>query len=597
MKTTNKLLKNILFYAALGLTVSSCDLDVEPPSNIAAETFWKTEKDAWYNLNAVYESAMPMIGIYQDSFTDDVLCQYSWESNGMIFQQDGMNSQIDDGWNFESIRKENIFLKEVENCDMDEALKNRFKAEARAMRAYSYLELTLKFGKLPIITDVPTFDAENVARDEVSKVQNFILTELTEAAAALPASYSGGYPNEKGRITKYAALSLKARAALYFGDYATAEAAAKDVMDNGGYSLFRVSTLSDTQKKEAEEMAMYVDFEKYGLDKDAFTKGMFNYEALWHNENGNPDNPEYIMCRQYAPAGWDYQDMTRYTNMRPDQLGGWSSITPTQNLVDAYWTADGKTEANVPSIDKRAASYKAIRDDADAFIKAAAEPKDGTVAKFVEAKMKSGELKNYEYIQEFRNRDSRLYASILLPFKGWYETEVGPDFVYEWIKNGNNESSTGFNFRKMVTIENDPEGNGQATGDYPCIRYAEILLIFAEAHTQTTGFDAQAQAALNQLRDRCGMPNVPTNLSKEAALKFIQNERRIELAGEGFRGGDLTRYSDEYWKEHMNDVPMTMPDGTVKLMMKWTPRMRLRPIPQSAIDYNPLLASDQNPGY
>ena len=149
----------------------------------------------------------------------------------------------------------------------------------------------------------------------------------------------------------------------------------------------------------------------------------------------------------------------------------------------------------------------------------------------------------------------------------------------------------------MVTIENDPEGNGQATGDYPCIRYAEILLIFAEAHTQTTGFDAQAQAALNQLRDRCGMPNVPTNLSKEAALKFIQNERRIELAGEGFRGGDLTRYSDEYWKEHMNDVPMTMPDGTVKLMMKWTPRMRLRPIPQSAIDYNPLLASDQNPGY
>ena len=64
---------------------------------------------------------------------------------------------------------------------------------------------------------------------------------------------------------------------------------------------------------------------------------MFNYEALWHTENANPDNPEYIMTRQYAASSWDYQDMTRYTSMRPNQLGGWSSVTPTQNLVDAYW--------------------------------------------------------------------------------------------------------------------------------------------------------------------------------------------------------------------------------------------------------------------
>ena len=120
---------------------------------------------------------------------------------------------------------------------------------------------------------------------------------------------------------------------------------------------------------------------------------------------------------------------------------------------------------------------------------------------------------------------------------------------------------------------------------------------FAEAHTQTTGFDGQTQAALNQLRDRCGMPNVPTSLGKEDGLALIKNERRIELAGEGLRSDDLSRYGDAYWSAQMNNVPISTPDGEKVITMKWDSRMSLRPIPQTAIDLNPLLATDQNPGY
>ena len=121
-------------------------------------------------------------------------------------------------------------------------------------------------------------------------------------------------------MTKYAALAVKARAALYFGDYPTAEAAAKEIMDKGGFSLFQVSELTEAQKKEAEEMELYIDFDKYGIDRDKFMKGMFSYESLWHTENGNPDNPEYVMTRQYTASSWDYQDMTRNTRIRPNQL-------------------------------------------------------------------------------------------------------------------------------------------------------------------------------------------------------------------------------------------------------------------------------------
>ena len=97
--------------------------------------------------------------------------------------------------------------------------------------------------------------------------------------------------------------------------------------------------------------------------------------------------------------------------------------------------------------------------------------------------------------------------------------------------------------------------------------------------------------------DRCGMPDVPTSLSKEEGLELIANERRIELAAEGFRSDDMYRYSDEYWNKHINNVEIAAPDGDNIITMSWNPRMHLRPIPQTAIDLNPLLADDQNPGY
>ena len=58
MKTINKLFKGIFFCTLVSISVSSCDLEVEPPANIAAETYWTSEKDAWYNLNSIYSDAI-----------------------------------------------------------------------------------------------------------------------------------------------------------------------------------------------------------------------------------------------------------------------------------------------------------------------------------------------------------------------------------------------------------------------------------------------------------------------------------------------------------------------------------------------------------
>mgnify|MGYP000363245996 FL=1 len=205
---------------------------------------------------------------------------------------------------------------------------------------------------------------------------------------------------------------------------------------------------------------------------------------------------------------------------------------------------------------------------------------------------------SYDYMKEFKNRDSRLYVTLMFPFKGWHETAVG-EFYYKWnpdvINKDGNESWTGFSYRKMVAWEPYIASVYGSADDYPTIRYAEVLLTFAEAHLMT-GYDDQVRFALNQLRDRCGMPDVPESLGTQEAIDFLRKERRIELAVEGHRYDDVRRYGNEYCQKYLQG-PSTAPNGAVVVDKKWNERLMLMPIPTTAIDVNPLLKEDQNPGY
>lgn len=582
--------RNLLIGLCLTGGLAGCDLDVIPPANIAAESFWKDDKDAWYALNACY-SGMDAVDIWDEMCTDNAHSHKPWEGNYELVQQNGINASAGYGsYYFGMVRTVNNFLVNVENCNMDATLRERMKAEARFFRAMSYLDLTTKFGKVPIVTTVMDYDAPNVPRDEVEQVRAFILQELQEISEILPESYDGSSMNEVGRITRYGALALRARAALYFGNYAEAEKSAAAVMNSGKYSLFKISSLNDAQNKEAAEMDAYMDYEAKGLDREKFLLGMFSYESLWFEENASPANPEFVVTREYM-ADANNNDWCRYTYFIPKSLSvkdGYCSYEPMQDLIDAYWDADGKTLRNDITIEQRKANFEAMWKDFE-------EVRNDQAAYF--AKVKSTDLMQYPYMEEFRNRDSRLYASMLFPFKGWHETAKGEFYLMfdpTKINQDGNETWTGYCFRKMVALEPYDEYNSPA--DYPVIRYAEVLLTFAEAHLQNSGWDAQVTGALNLLRDRCGMPDVPASLSKEEGINFIRNERRIELAAEGHRFDDIRRYGSDYCKQVMNG-PSYAPNGYQVINKVWDDRLLLMPIPQSSIDLNPLLKDDQNPGY
>lgn len=602
--------KYLTFVISLSSVVTSCDLEVIPPSDLSTSSFWRNADDAWNGLNGVY-AQMNGADIWDEMYTDNAHSHKPWEGPYELVQTNGITAGNDFGYSFSTVRIVNTFLANVDKCEMDADLKERMKAEARFFRAFTYLDLTSKFGKVPLILNVPEFDAPNVERDPVEKVQQFILTELNEIAEILPDKYNGGKMYEPGRITRAAALALRARAALYFGNFPEAEKSAGLVISEGHHSLFRVTSLNDAQKKEALEMDQYIDWEELGIDKDKFMKGLFSYENLWQGSNASPANPEYILTHQYMEddnnANWPF-----YTYIRPSQLvSGYSSYEPMQDLIDAYWYADGKTVPEPLTEETRRERFSDMWEKYFTQVdKETGEKLIGTSIPATEfrAKVPTLTIKDIPYMQEFRNRDSRLYASMLFPLKGWFETDFQGDFYYMWdpVKAGvdGNESWTGYSYRKMVALT--PYQGWQSADDYPVIRYAEVLLTYAEARIHNVGWDKEVQRALNDLRDRCGMPDVPASLGKDDALDFVRNERRIELAGEGHRYEDIRRYGKEYCSDVMNTTTYA-PCGRYDKNNGWQPyvvidktwgdRLMLMPIPTAAIDNNPLLADDQNVGY
>ncbi|WP_400261719.1 RagB/SusD family nutrient uptake outer membrane protein [Sphingobacterium sp. SG20118] len=198
-----------------------------------------------------------------------------------------------------------------------------------------------------------------------------------------------------------------------------------------------------------------------------------------------------------------------------------------------------------------------------------------------------------DFIKEFKNRDPRFYASILFESAPWNALTSSGDYVFSWPKGSTNTSLTGYNFRKLV----DPYSQREDVDSYVniiLIRYAEILLTYAEAQNELTGPDASVFDALDQLRVRAGMPKVDRAVyaSQDGLRELIRNERAVELVLEGSRYYDIRR-----WKiagAVMNNIY----DITNGLAQKrvWDPKLYLLPIPQSEIDLSYGVLK-QNEGY
>lgn len=132
-----------------------------------------------------------------------------------------------------------------------------------------------------------------------------------------------------------------------------------------------------------------------------------------------------------------------------------------------------------------------------------------------------------------------------------------------------------------------PVVSGDSDDNWPVLRYADVLLMYAEALNET-GQTTQALPFLNRIRTRAGL--APTTITSQADMRLaIEKERRVELAFEGHRWFDLVRTG--------RALPVLQAKATaIGIKTNLTENNLIWPIPQSQIDINPSKIK-QNPGY
>lgn len=536
------------------LLMGACSKDFleRPPLNqVSQETFWQNENDVYKAVNGVYNKLPGDNIIYDDGASDNAHAQYTWESFATEMSSGNVTTALEGSWNFEDIRRCNYFLENADKAAavMDATLLERYKSEVRFLRAFFYFQLMSKYGDVPLITKTLELEEVNVPRTPRAEVLKFVTDELTAISTTLPQTYAGGSPNEKGRITKGAALSLLARAYLYNSQWQEAANAAQEVMALG-YTLFKVSSEGTADK--LDDYSTWVNFASIS-DEQKFRLGLRSYESLFYQVNEG--NSEVILDRQYIPQV-DANALNTY--LPPGTVGGWSSVTPTQGLVDAYENYQTGTPIIPTDPADRAEWYTS---------------------------------KDPRFADEYKNRDPRFYATIMFNGSPWNAYSQG--FSFTWTPGASNMSQTGYNFRKLV----DPKFYTEQIDNHANIillRYAEILLTYAEAKNEVSGPDPSVYDAVDQVRERAGMPSVDRTkyASQETLRELIRRERRVELALEGQRFMDIRR-----WKiapdvmKNVNDVRNTLAQART-----WNDKLYLLPIPQSQIDLSQGVLT-QNAGY
>ena len=185
------------------------------------------------------------------------------------------------------------------------------------------------------------------------------------------------------------------------------------------------------------------------------------------------------------------------------------------------------------------------------------------------------DLPTQEFVNAYEPGDKRKDETILYPGCPQF---AGNTYVASY-------SLTGYNLRKFLVPNAISPAYNTSPEDFPVLRYADILLMWAESLNEL-GQTSAAEAPLNLVRARAGLLNITTGLSKDDFRTAILHERRIELAFEGQRWFDLIRINNgQYGLDFLHSIGKT--NATSKNL--------LLPIPQQEIDANPNLK--QNPGY
>lgn len=483
-------MKTKILLAGLGLALASCEsMDLVPDSQGNTASWYTTETELQLAANELY-----ILGYWQEPLNS----AEQWSDNTtyrLVNRNPGSNGTVLDGtlngqqyevyalWqqSYKLIARCNTMLENIHKAEgnINAETLNRFAGEAYFSRACKYADLTFFYGDVPYLDKTLTInEAEQQSRMPRDEVKALTYADFDKAIEYLPISYGA---SQTIHATRGAALAMKARYALYMGDYAIAADAAKACIDLGVYTL-------------------EPDFAK-----------LF--------KQSTKVNPEKIFVLPRSIENEVVLDSWVVKNGLPRNAGGYGSYNPSWDLLAAYLCTDGLPIDESPLFNPRKPFEN--RDPRCAM----------TIVEFntehcgfdYDPSPAATQVMNYTTGKMQSNNDTRIvnqYASYngLLWKKGIDVT---------WMDNG-------------LNVEQD----------YIIMRYADVLLIYAEAMIEQNKIDDSVVQAINEVRSRAyGVNYRQTDLypavtagTQETMRKAVRIERRMELAMENQRLQDLMRW-------------------------------------------------------
>jgi len=413
-------------------------------------------------------------------------------------------------WNYGTIRKANDFIEKIpKSTSISEGTKKAMIAQMKYARAIVYFYMVKRYGGIPIITKAQPIDTPKdslfVSRNKEVEVYDFVINEMNSIAIDLPATNGQiGYP------TKYAALALKSRAAMYAASIAT-------------WGKVEINGLVGIPASEAQRFWQA----SYDASNEIITSNAFSlYNKLPNNKTENfrklfvdENNSEVIFSWQLT--GINVSDQYDLFESPFQFCPGWGGST------DAVYLEMVEEFENI----------------------------DGTPGTFDRVLATS---QPWNLTDLFKNKDPRFNASIYYegtmwkgePVENWGGiikpdgTKITSGYYNDKPANGRSYSSggyaggvvTGFNILKYLDETLIPVDQGKTKIDFIVFRLGEILLNHAEAAFELNKTN-EALVSVNKIRERAGIALL-SNITRDK----IRHERKVELAFEDQRWWDLKRW-------------------------------------------------------